>query len=256
MADSQQTKKEKRIPKVPETLLKRRKRWQTLVKRREEAQEKKERRRKDNRDFAFKKAEEYIKEYRAQEDSAREARRAAMKVGSFYVPPEEKLALVIRIRGIHDLAPKPRKTLQLLRLRKLHSCVIVRLNSSTKKMLQICENYIAYGYPSREIISKLVYKRGYLKVGRDRKALTDNLQIEDHEQLGTGDNGAGLRCVEDMVHELWTAGKKFPIVNRNLWPFKLRTPTGGFRAIRKHYTTGGSLGNREYYINDLVERML
>ena len=47
----------------------------------------------------FKRAEQYVKEYRRQELDEIRMRREAKKHGNFYVPAEAKLAFVIRIRG-------------------------------------------------------------------------------------------------------------------------------------------------------------
>ena len=47
----------------------------------------------------FKKAEQYVMEYRRQEDDELRIKRTARKDGNFYVPAEAKLAFVIRIRG-------------------------------------------------------------------------------------------------------------------------------------------------------------
>merc|ERR1712216_135757 len=59
----------------------------------------------------------YNKEYRIQEQRAIKLRREAKEVGNFYKEPEPKLFFVIRLTGINKLSPKPRKILQLLRLR-------------------------------------------------------------------------------------------------------------------------------------------
>ena len=40
-----------------------------------------------------------------------------------------------------------------------------------------------------------------------------------------------------------------------LWPFKLSTPTGGYRRVNNHFVEGGDFGNREDKINNLVRRM-
>merc|ERR1712167_335002 len=68
--------------------------------------------------------------------------------------------------------------LQLLRLRQLHNGVFVKLNKATWNMIRIIEPFVTFGYPSRETISKLIYKRGYGKVNRCRIPLTDNSIIE------------------------------------------------------------------------------
>ena len=53
----------------------------------------------ENRKKIFKRAEQYVKEYRQKERDLIRMRRLAKKNGNFYVPDEPKLAFVIRIRG-------------------------------------------------------------------------------------------------------------------------------------------------------------
>lgn len=54
----------------------------------------------------FKRAERYVREYNMKEREEIRMRRQARRKGNFYIPDEAKLALVIRIRGINQLAPK------------------------------------------------------------------------------------------------------------------------------------------------------
>jgi large subunit ribosomal protein L7e len=48
--------------------------------------------------------------------------------------------------SINNLAPKPKKVLQLLRLLQINNGVFVKVTKATAQMLQIIEPYIAYGY--------------------------------------------------------------------------------------------------------------
>merc|ERR1711871_1475212 len=123
---------------------------------------------KAKKDVIFKRAEKYAAEYKQQENDAIRLRREAKKANSIYVPPEAKLAFVIRIRGIIGMSPKVKKILQLLRLRQLHSGVFVKLNGATIKMLRLVEPYIAYGVPNLKTVRELIYKRGYGKVNKQR----------------------------------------------------------------------------------------
>jgi large subunit ribosomal protein L7e len=97
----------------------------------------------------FKRAEQYVKEYRSQERDEIRLRRQAKAQGSFYVPGEAKVAFVIRIKGVNKLAPKPRKILQLMRLYRINSGVFVKLTKATLQMLQWVGPYIAWGYVTR-----------------------------------------------------------------------------------------------------------
>jgi len=47
----------------------------------------------------FKRAEAYVKEFRMKERDEIRLARNAKKSGDFYIPPEPKLAFIMRIRG-------------------------------------------------------------------------------------------------------------------------------------------------------------
>jgi large subunit ribosomal protein L7e len=118
-------------------------------------------------------------------------------------------------------------------------------------MIKMVEPFITYGYPSRQTISKLVYKRGCGKVQRRRLPLTDNSIIEG--ELGKH----GIACIEDLIHEVVTCGPKFKEANNFLWPFKLSSPLGGFEIKRHSFAQGfGAFGNREELINSVVKKMM
>jgi len=234
---------------VPETVLKKRKTVQELTAQQATKRAEIRKKTKTTRRVIFKRAEKYIKEYRSQERSLIRFRRQAKAAGDFFVEPEPKLALVVRISGVNNLHPKPRKILQLLRLRQINNAVFVRLNKATTTMLKLIEPYVTYGYPNLKTVKELVYKRGFAKVNKQRIAITDNSIIES--KLGKH----GLICVEDVVHEIFTVGKHFKQTNKFLWPFKLSNPKGGWTKKLNHFNEGGDAGLREDKINELVQRM-
>jgi len=235
---------------VPETLLKKRKSAEQQKEERASALEKRREASKAKRETIFKRAENYVKEYRDAEREKIRLARAAKQEGSFYVPAQPKLAFVIRIKGINKIAPKPRKILQLLRLLQINNAVFVKLTKATTEMLRIVEPYIAYGDPNLKSVRELIYKRGYGKIDKQRIPLTDNALIE--EVLGK----YGILSIEDLIHEIFTVGPNFKQASNFLWPFKLSSPTGGFRTRKfKHYIEGGDTGDRETYINQLIRQM-
>jgi len=243
-----QTKTAAKAP-VPETVQKKQRTEEeqaAIIKKR--IQNKRIARRKE-RTAIFFKAEKYANEYKKAERAAITKKRVAKASGNFYLEPEPKLAFVIRIRGICGLHPKPRKVLQLLRLRQIHNGTFVRLNKATLQMLKTCEPYIAFGYPNLKSVKELIYKRGFATVKKERIAITDNQVINDN--LGR----FGITCVEDLIHEIYTVGPHFREANRFLWPFKLSAPLGGFRSVTTHYNDGGDAGNREDQINRLIRAM-
>merc|ERR1712079_746281 len=103
------------------------------------------------------KARAYAAEYAAEAKALVNNTKAAKANGNYYVPGEEKLALVIRIRGINQLSPKPKKTLQLLRLRQIGNAVFVRLNKAS--------------------IKNMIYKRGAVKINGQRMKIADNAVV-------------------------------------------------------------------------------
>jgi 60S ribosomal protein uL30 len=239
-----------KLPAVPESLLKRRKKQKAERTKRLQQALSYLKARRARRVEIFKRAEKYVKEYRTKQHDEVRLGREAKKVGSFYVPAQSKLAFVIRIRGVNQVSPKVRKTLQLFRLRQINNGVFVKLNKATLNMLRICEPYITWGYPNLKSIRDLIYKRGFAKARGRRIPLTSNDIIE--RKLGT----ANIICMEDLVHEISTVGSSFKYASNFLWPFKLNTPTGGWRKKTNHYVEGGDFGNREEKINELLRRMI
>merc|ERR1712113_643205 len=106
-------------------------------------------------------------------------RRQAKAQGGFYVPAEPKVALVIRIRGTIGVSPKAKKVMQLFRLRQLHNATFVKLNEATIRMLRLIEPYVTYGYPTRATVQKLIYKRGFGKINKQRIPIATNKVIQE-----------------------------------------------------------------------------
>uniref|UniRef100_A0A2K6ARY6 Large ribosomal subunit protein uL30 n=1 Tax=Macaca nemestrina TaxID=9545 RepID=A0A2K6ARY6_MACNE len=207
-------KKKKKAPAVPETLKKKRRNFTEL---------------KIKRKLIYEKAKHYHKEYRQMYRTKIRMVRMARKAGNFYVPAEPKLAFVIRIRGINSVSPKVQKILQLLRLRQIFNGIFLNLNKASINMLRIVEPYIAWGYPNLKSVNELIYKRGYGKIYKKRIALTDNALIA--QSLGKH----GIICMEDLIHEIYTVGKRFKEANNFLWPFKLSSPRGGMKKKTTHF---------------------
>jgi large subunit ribosomal protein L7e len=239
-----------KLPAVPETILKRRKRQAENRANRAKLAVKAKVDKRKKRVAIFKRAEKYAKEYQDQERDEIRLQRDAKKDGNYYVPAEPKLVFVMRIRGINQVSPKVKKVLQLLRLRQINNGVFIKMNKATQNMLRICEPYITYGSPNLKAVRDLVYKRGFVKVDGNRTPITSNDIIEG--KLGK----MGIICVEDLIHEIFTVGPNFKYASNFLWPFKLNNPTGGWRKKTNHFVEGGDFGCREYKINDLLKKMI
>ena len=112
--------------------------------------------------------------------------------GTIHFPAESKLAFIIRIRGINKLNPKVVRIMRLLRLRQLHNGTFVRLNKASVNMIRRVLPFVTYGVPSREMIKKLIYKRGFGKIAGQRVALTNNKIIEDTLEFSEVDICVGV----------------------------------------------------------------
>ena len=130
---------------VPESLLKKRKHNDALRTKVMALRKVEKAAAKTKRATIFKRAESYVAEYAKEQKSLVEARRAARAKGDYFVDPQAKLAVVMRIRGINGVSPKVRKILQLLRLRQIFNASFVKLNKATLQMLQLVKPYIAWG---------------------------------------------------------------------------------------------------------------
>merc|ERR1719334_1719946 len=244
------TKDAKAQPRFPESILKHRKKVAASKEKHLKAQASERKKRAQKKKVIFKRAEKYVKEYRAKERDEIRLAREAKKHGNFYVPSEPKLAFVMRIRGINGVHPRPRKVLQLFRLRQINNGVFMKLNKATLNMLKIAEPYVAWGTPNLKTVRELIYKRGHGKVAGQRIPLTDNAIIE--KELGNKD----IICMEDLIHEIYTVGNNFKYASNFLWPFKLSSPLGGWRRKYNHFNDGGDFGFRDTAIDSLVKKMI
>ena len=130
---------------VPEAVLKKRKAVDALRATALAARKVEKTAAKAKRAAIFKRAESYMAEYTKTEKDLVAARRAARSKGDFFVDPQAKLALVIRIRGINGVSPKVRRILQLFRLRQIFNGAFVKINKATLQMLQLVKPYVAWG---------------------------------------------------------------------------------------------------------------
>jgi len=198
----------------------------------------------------------FNEEYETKAQELVQHKRHAKDTGGFYKEEDPKIIFVIRIKGINKLAPKPKKILQLFRLRQLHNGVFLKLNKATNEMLKCIQPFVTYGYPSLSVIRQLIYKRGYVKVGKP--GARQRVRIQHNEIISDNLGQFGVHGVEDIVHEIFTCGPNFKAVNNFLWPFKLNSPRKGFVAKRHGFSEPrkGDWGGRDALVNELIKRML
>ena len=150
---------------------------------------------------------------------------------------------VVRVRGIVNIKPDIKKTLQLLRLTRVNHCVLLEESKVTKGMLQVVKDYTTWGEISEATATKLLSQRGMVQ---GDKPLTDELvkSATSHENI------------KALSKEI-TSGKMNYRDIPDIKPlFRLHPPKKGFEGVKRSYTTGGALGYRGKDINKLLERML
>jgi len=131
---------------------------------------------------------------------------------------------IIRIRGLIGVRKDKAETMFRLGIRRKFTCVLVKDNEETHKMLVKINSFIAYGKINKETLTELIKKRGSKKVEAEKVA----------EELLSGKNK-----LEDF----------------GLKPFfRLHPPRGGIET--KYHFPKGILGNNKEKINELIMRML
>ena len=88
--------------------------------------------------------------------------------------------------------------------------------------------------PNLKSVRELIYKRGYGKVNKQRIPLSNNSVIE--EALGKFD----ILSVEDLVHEIVTAGPNFKQVSFWSSPFIVAWKDADLRLFRRPTSSGPS----------------
>ncbi|KAA8541977.1 hypothetical protein F0562_023129 [Nyssa sinensis] len=233
---------------IPETILKKRKSnedW--AIRRKQQLEDRIKKSKGDN--FVIKKPEQFIKEYRDRELDLVQMKHRGKQQSRALVPPESKLLFVIRIGGKNDMHPKTRKILHSLRLGKIFNGVFVKTNERMIEILRKVEPYITYGYPNFKNVKDLIYKKGLVRIDKQRVPLTDNNVIE--QVLGK----YGILCIEDIVNEIANVGQHFKEVSSFLCPFMLNKPEKALQGKKRLYKDGGDTGNREDHINELISKM-
>ncbi len=124
---------------------------------------------------------------------------------------------VVRVRGVRNMEPKIKYTLELLRLSRPHHCVLIATSPQNMGMINVVKDYIAFGPVKDETVAKLIEKRG--EKGK--------IRFKDYK-------GA-----EKVTHD--------PV-------FRLHPPRKGYKDIKSNYPRG-DLGKRPD-MDDLLTRMM
>ncbi len=149
----------------------------------------------------------------------------------------------IRVRGIVNINPNIKKTLELLNLTRVNHCTLLDEGKSTKGMLQVAKDYITWGEINKETLSKLISERGRLKGDKEvtKGYLKSTTSYDAIEKLS-----------EDVSNNKFKY-KEIPDVKPI---FRLSPPKRGYEGVKRSFVNKGALGYRGKEINKLIERML
>ncbi|XP_077017942.1 ribosomal protein uL30-like isoform X1 [Tamandua tetradactyla] len=238
----------KKIPLVPENLLKKRKAYQALkaTQAKQALLEKKQRK---GKQFRFKRLESFLIDSQRQQRDKIRLKRLEVKPHGLEMPDEHSLAFVIRIQRINGISLLVRRTIERLRLRKIFSGVFVKVTPTTLKMLRTVEPYVTWGFPNLKSVRELILKRGQAKVKNKKIPLTDNTVIEEH--LGR----FGVICLEDLIHEIAFPGNYFQRISQFLCPFHLSVARHATKNKVGFFKEMGSPGYRGKSINQLIRQL-
>ncbi|NXV80943.1 RL7L protein, partial [Atlantisia rogersi] len=239
----------RRIPLVPENLLKKRKAYQAIKATQAKQALLNKRKLQKGKQIQFKRLEAFVQDsWRKRRDDTR-LRRMEQRPGQTGVPEEQKLAFVVRIVDIKGVSRRVKKVIEMLRLRKNYTGIFVKLTALSLKMLRIVEPYVAWGHPNLKSVRELILKRGQAKIKRKKMPLTDNMLIEEH--LGQ----YGIICLEDLIHEIYSTGKHFRRVTNFLCPFHLSVARHASRNKVGFLKEMGKPGCRGDAINRLIRQL-
>jgi len=150
---------------------------------------------------------------------------------------ENKLLVVVRVRGLVGIKRPIADTMKVLRLHRKNYCVLVPATESMIGMVNKAKDYITFGEIDESTLAELLEIRG---------RLVGNKRLSEKTDFG--------KLAKDLL-----AGKKSLKDIPGLKPFfRLSPPRGGFerKGIKHPFSVGGVLGYRRENINALVRKML
>jgi len=150
---------------------------------------------------------------------------------------------VVRVRGIVNVNPDIKRTLQLFRLTRVNHCVLLEENANTKGMLQVAKDYITWGTIEKESLTKLIKSRG--KLEGDKKLTEEYLK-----------SATSYDSMEKLSQAIMDNKFKYKDIPSAKPIFRLNPPKNGYEGIKRSFKNGGALGYRGGEINKLIEKMV
>lgn len=148
---------------------------------------------------------------------------------------------VVRVRGKINVNREIKDTLKMLRLNAQNHCVLISDAPTYLGMLQKVKDYVTWGKVGKEEVALLLEKRGELEAGK----LTD-------EYLKKNTKFSSIEKFAEAFASFKAELDDIPNLKR---VFRLHPPRKGHKTIKKPFSMGGAIGNREKEIGKLLYRM-
>ena len=139
---------------------------------------------------------------------------------------------VVRIRGRRNVAPKIKRTMEMLNIERENHCVLVEDTPQNMGMLQLCKDYVTFGVVSEKTLYELLKKRGE----KGSRMLREIMEEEEIKQVA-----------KKIMHEEKVRNFVDPV-------FRLHPPRKGYKTIKRP-APEGDLGRRED-MDSLLRKMM
>ncbi|MCX8200408.1 MAG: 50S ribosomal protein L30 [Candidatus Micrarchaeota archaeon] len=147
---------------------------------------------------------------------------------------------IVRVRGRTGIRPEIKGAMKNLSLTRVNHCVMLNETPQIRGTLNVCKDYVTWGEVSKDLLAKLLEKRGRLP--GNKKLTLDYLKSKGYDGF-------------DKLADAIIAGKaKLKDVGLKK-VLRLKPPKGGYKFTKLPYPRG-ALGYRGEKINDLLRRMM
>jgi large subunit ribosomal protein L30 len=164
---------------------------------------------------------------------------------------------VIRIRGIPTTPRDIATALNLLRLRRKFTMVVVPGTPDVMGMIERANDWITWGEIDADTLAEVLRRRG--RIAGDKPLTLEYLQRwgwQSFEEVALAYVAGEINRLSCGKRARFKDGQRQSCIPYLKPFFRLHPPRGGLNSVKLHFSVGGDLGYRGPLINDLIRRML
>ena|SRR3990172_5956006 len=177
--------------------------------------------------------------------SAKQVTKEAAQAGSAVgVSPATKRIAVVRIRGINDVRPEVRSTLDMMNLRRINNLTFLDNRPAYLGMLQKGKDLITWGEPTENTIASILAKWG--------RTPGDNVLTDEYVA-----KNSTFKSIEEFAKNFIQMKAEIKDIKDLKSFFRLHPPKHGYRGKGSKFAfhANGALGYRGEEIDELIIRM-